>query len=41
MKYLLLLFSCFVVVESYGQTVIFDREHFSIVNANAGVRNAS
>jgi hypothetical protein len=41
MKYLLLLFSCFVVVESYGQTVIFDREHFSIVNANAAVRNAS
>lgn len=41
MKYLLLLFSCFVVVESYGQTVIFDREHFSTVNANAAVRNAS
>lgn len=41
MKYLLLLFSCFSVVESYGQTVIFDREHFSIVNANAAVRNAS
>lgn len=41
MKCLLLLFSCFVVVESYGQTVIFDREHFSTVNANAAVRNAS
>ncbi len=41
MKNLLLLFSCFVVVESYGQTVIFDREHFSIVNANAAVRNVS
>lgn len=41
MKYLLFLFSCFVVVESYGQTVIFDRAHFSIVNANAGVRNVS
>jgi hypothetical protein len=41
MKYLLLIFSCFVVVESYGQTVIFDREHFSIVNANAAVRNVS
>lgn len=41
MKYLLLLFSCFVVVESYGQTVIFDEAHFSIVNANAAVRNAS
>lgn len=41
MKYLLLLFCCFVVLESYGQTVIFDREHFSIVNANAAVRNAN
>jgi hypothetical protein len=30
-----------MVVESYGQTVVFDREHFSIVNANAAVRNAS
>lgn len=41
MKNLLLLFICFMVVESYGQTVVFDREHFSIVNANAAVRNAS
>ncbi|WP_144605570.1 hypothetical protein [Algoriphagus algorifonticola] len=41
MKNLLLLFSCFAVLESYGQTVVFDREHFSIVNANAAVRNAS
>jgi hypothetical protein len=41
MKYLLLLFSCFVVVESYGQTLVFDKEHFSIVNANAAVRNVS
>lgn len=41
MKYLLLLFSCFVVVESSGQTVVFDKAHFSIVNANAAVRNAS
>lgn len=41
MKNLLLLFICFMVVESYGQTVVFDRAHFSIVNANAAVRNAS
>lgn len=41
MKNLLCLFICFMVVESYGQTVVFDREHFSIVNANAAVRNAS
>jgi hypothetical protein len=41
MKYLLLLFSCFVAVESYPQTVVFDKEHFSIVNANAAVRNVS
>ncbi|WP_268034904.1 hypothetical protein [Algoriphagus sp. PAP.12] len=41
MKNLLILFSCFAVIESYGQTVIFDREHFSTVNANAAVRNAS
>lgn len=41
MKNLLFLFICFIVLESYGQTVVFDREHFSIVNANAAVRNAS
>jgi hypothetical protein len=41
MKNLLLLFICFGAIESYAQTVIFDREHFSIVNANAAVRNAS
>mgnify|MGYP003149142907 CR=1 FL=1 len=41
MKNLLCLFICFMVVESYGQTVVFDREHFSIVNANAAVRNAN
>lgn len=41
MKNLILLFMCFVAVESYGQTVVFDKDHFSIVNANAAVRNAS
>ena len=41
MKNLLFLFICFMVLESYGQTVIFDKAHFSIVNANAAVRNAS
>lgn len=41
MKNLLFLSICFTVVESYGQTVIFDKAHFSIVNANAAVRNAS
>jgi hypothetical protein len=32
---------CFGAVESYSQTLVFDKEHFSIVNANAGVRNVS
>lgn len=41
MKNLLFLFMCFVAVESYAQTVVFDKAHFSIVNANAAVRNAS
>lgn len=41
MKYLLFLFMCFVAVESYAQTVVFDKDHFSIVSANAAVRNAS
>lgn len=41
MKYLLFLLMCFVAVESYAQTVVFDKDHFSIVNANAAVRNAS
>lgn len=41
MKNLLLLFMCFVAAESYAQTVVFDKDHFSIVNANAAVRNAS
>ncbi|OYX24456.1 MAG: hypothetical protein B7Z16_00320 [Algoriphagus sp. 32-45-6] len=41
MKNLLFLSICFTVVQSYGQTVIFDKAHFSIVNANASVRNAS
>lgn len=41
MKNLLLLFMCFGAVESYSQTLVFDKEHFSIVNANAGVRNVS
>lgn len=41
MKDLLLLFMCFVAAESNAQTVVFDKDHFSIVNANAAVRNAS
>lgn len=41
MKNLLLLFICFVAAESYAQTVVFDKAHFSIVNSNAAVRNAS
>ncbi|OOG69477.1 hypothetical protein [Algoriphagus sp. A40] len=41
MKNLLFLFMCIVAVESYAQTVVFDKAHFSIVNANAAVRNAS
>jgi len=41
MKNLLFLLICFVAVESYAQTVVFDKDHFSIVNANAAVRNAS
>ena len=41
MKNLLFLFICFGSVESYSQTLVFDKEHFSIVNANAGVRNVS
>ena len=41
MKNLLFLFICFAAIESYGQTVVFDKEHFSIVNANAAVRNVS
>jgi hypothetical protein len=41
MKNLLLLFICFGAVESYSQTMVFDKNHFSIVNANAAVRNVS
>ncbi|WP_026966567.1 hypothetical protein [Algoriphagus terrigena] len=41
MKNLFFLFMCFWAFESYAQTVVFDKEHFSIVNANAAVRNAS
>ena len=41
MKNLFFLFMCFGAVESYSQTMVFDKAHFSIVNANAAVRNVS
>lgn len=41
MKKLTFFFFCFGAVQAYSQTIVFDKDHFSIVNANASVRNAS
>jgi len=41
MKNLFFLLLCFVAVQAYSQTIVFDKDHFAIVNANAAVRNVS
>jgi hypothetical protein len=41
MKNLFFLLLCFVAVQTYSQTIVFDKDHFAIVNANAAVRNVS
>lgn len=41
MKALLFLFLFLGAIQGFSQTVVFDRNHFAIVNANASVRNAS
>ena len=41
MKALLFLFLFLGAIQGFSQTVVFDRNHFAIVNANAAVRNAS
>lgn len=41
MKALLFLVLFLGAIQGFSQTVVFDRNHFAIVNANAAVRNAS
>ena len=41
MKNLFFLLLCFVAVQALSQTIVFDKDHFAIVNANAAVRNVS
>ncbi|GMQ28045.1 hypothetical protein [Algoriphagus confluentis] len=41
MKALLFLVLFLGTIQAFSQTVVFDRNHFAIVNANAAVRNAS
>ncbi len=41
MKALLFLVLFFGAIQAFSQTIVFDRNHFAIVNANAAVRNAS
>ncbi|WP_026956650.1 hypothetical protein [Algoriphagus vanfongensis] len=41
MKKLLFFLLCFGAFQANSQTVVFDRNHFTIVNANAAMRNVS
>ncbi|MBN7817665.1 hypothetical protein [Algoriphagus pacificus] len=41
MKKLLFFLMCFGAIEAISQTVVFDQNHFTIVNANAAMRNVS
>jgi hypothetical protein len=41
MKKLLFFLLCFGAIEVKSQTVVFDQNHFTIVNANAAMRNVS
>ena len=41
MKMLLFFLLCFGAVQAYSQTMVFDKNHFTIVNANAAMRNVS
>ena len=41
MKKLFFFLLCFGAAHAYSQTMVFDRNHFAIVNANAAMRNVS
>lgn len=41
MKKLLFYLLCFGAIEANSQTVVFDQNHFTIVNANSAMRNVS
>ncbi|MEB2786539.1 hypothetical protein [Algoriphagus persicinus] len=41
MKKLIFFLLFFMVVQAYSQTMVFDKNHFMIVNANAAMRNVS